>query len=66
MFKKYDNGLKSNRTKLSIPKVINDDNDDDFPVNFVFNESFSNLFDIIHLSLSIHFPLIIVGEDGNG
>ena len=64
LFESFANGLKSKRTKLSVPQVANDSNDDDDEI--VFHESFINLLDIIHLSLSIHFPLIIEGEVGSG
>ena len=66
LFEKYANGLISNITKLSVPQGINDDYGDDFSGDIVFHESFSNLLDIIHLFLSIHFPLIIEGEAGSG
>ena len=48
------------------------DNNNDYPNyeneinNFYFHQSFNNLLDAIHLSLTIHFPIIIEGETGTG
>ena len=52
-------GLKIKNEKITSFSCLNGETLD-------FNDSFERLLDIIHMSISIHFPLIIEGEAGSG
>ena len=64
-----DKNILSKSTGLSIINLLeleNNINKENELYDISFHKSFSNLLDIIHLCLAIHYPLIIEGETGSG
>ena len=61
-----DKNIYSKSTGLSIKKQPSDQDEYEAQIDIYFHESFNNLLDILHLSIAIHYPLIIEGETGSG
>ena len=57
-----DNKIISKRTGLSYDYH----NDDDIPKNIYFTKKFSEICDLIHFVCTLHIPLILEGETGQG
>ena len=57
-----ENKIISKRTGLS----YNYHNDDDIPKNIYFTKKFSEICDLIHFVCTLHIPLILEGETGQG